>query len=406
MSTTRFELPGFGGQLIHPDDAEYDEARKVFNGMIDRQPALIARCTERRRRRRRREPRTRAAPAALGLRRWSRRHRRRGRATPASASTCAACKSVDVDPDATRRARRGRRDVGRVRRRDAGARPRGHRRSRVDHRRRRPRARQRQRLARAQVRLRVRQPDRGRGRHRRRPHRRASDDENADLFWGLRGGGGNFGIVTAFHLRLHPLGPIVLGGMLHVPGGDGRASSLPLLPRLHARRARRGRQRARVHHRAARGVRARAGARASRSSASSCCYAGPGRGRRGGVQAAARVRSARRRPGAADAVRRGAAAARPARTRRACRTTGRPTSTTTCPTRPSTSLVEHGTQPVSPLTQIILVPGGGAIARVDEDATAFGQRTRAVEHPLPLDVARPGRHREEHRVHPRARAAR
>ncbi len=38
-------------------------------------------------------------------------------------------------------------------------------------------------------------------------------------------------------------------------------------------------------------------------------------------------------------------------------------------------LVEHATQPVSPLTQILLVPGGGGIARVDEDATAFGQRT-------------------------------
>ena len=38
-------------------------------------------------------------------------------------------------------------------------------------------------------------------------------------------------------------------------------------------------------------------------------------------------------------------------------------------------LVEHATQPVSPLTQVILVPGGGAIARVPEEATAFGQRT-------------------------------
>ena len=38
-------------------------------------------------------------------------------------------------------------------------------------------------------------------------------------------------------------------------------------------------------------------------------------------------------------------------------------------------LVAHATQPVSPLTQIIVVPGGGAIARVDEDATAFGQRS-------------------------------
>src|SRR5690606_8003341 len=43
--TTRFEVPGFHGALIHPDDEGYDEARQVFNGMIDRRPALIARCT-------------------------------------------------------------------------------------------------------------------------------------------------------------------------------------------------------------------------------------------------------------------------------------------------------------------------------------------------------------------------
>lgn len=57
---------------------------------------------------------------------------------------------------------------------------------------------------------------------------RASSDENADLFWGLRGGGGNFGVVTGIQYALHRVGPEIVGGVVAWP-----ASEAPKVLELH-----------------------------------------------------------------------------------------------------------------------------------------------------------------------------
>ena len=52
---------------------------------------------------------------------------------------------------------------------------------------------------------------------------RASADEHPDLFWGLRGGGGNFGVVTAIDYVLHRVGPEVVGGLVAWPASEAQA---------------------------------------------------------------------------------------------------------------------------------------------------------------------------------------
>jgi FAD/FMN-containing dehydrogenase len=51
----------------------------------------------------------------------------------------------------------------------------------------------------------------------------ASAEQNAGLFWGMRGGGGNFGVVTSFKYRLHPVGPAVLAGPIYYAMEDAPA---------------------------------------------------------------------------------------------------------------------------------------------------------------------------------------
>ena len=51
----------------------------------------------------------------------------------------------------------------------------------------------------------------------------ASPEENADLFWGIRGGGGNFGIVTSFEFQLHPMDRMIVDAFFEYPIGEARS---------------------------------------------------------------------------------------------------------------------------------------------------------------------------------------
>jgi FAD/FMN-containing dehydrogenase len=204
---------GFGGAIVREADADYDSARSIFNGMFDQRPALIARCGG-----------VSDVIAAIGFARDNDLEvavRGGGHSVPGYASTDGGLvidlrhmNAVRVDPGArTARAEGGTtwgkfdRETqafglattgGRITTTGIGGLTLGSGSGwlerklgfTVDN------------LLSADV-----VTASGELVH-------ASESENEDLLWGLRGGGGNFGIVTSFEYRLHELGPIVLGGML------------------------------------------------------------------------------------------------------------------------------------------------------------------------------------------------
>ena len=199
----------------------------------------------------------------------------------------------------------------------------------------------------------------------------ASEQENADLFWGLRGGGGNFGVVTAFHFALRPVGPIVLGGMLMYPAALARDLVRFYRDYMLTARDEVGSGLAFITAPPADFV--PEPVRGQPVVGVIVCYAGP-------VEEGEEVLRPLREfgPPGVDLVQ-----AMPYVAVQQMLDPPSPKGMQNywtadflaeLPDEAIDVLVEHATQPVSPLTQVILLPMGGALARVDEDAMAFGQR--------------------------------
>ena len=217
----RQEMPGFQGRLIGPEDGDYEQARTVYNAMIDRRPALIARCA--------------GVQDVADTVAFARAHQlalaiRSGGHNGAGLGTCndgvvidlSLQKDIQVDADA-RTVRVGGGctwgEVDRATGEDGLATPSGiisstgvggltlggglgHLTRRfgltIDN------------LLEAELVLASGETV------------RASADTNADLFWAIRGGGGNFGVVTSFLFRAHEVGTI-FGGPTFWPVEDAAA---------------------------------------------------------------------------------------------------------------------------------------------------------------------------------------
>jgi FAD/FMN-containing dehydrogenase len=365
-----FELSGFKGQVLRPDDDGYDEARRIFNGMIDRRPALIGRCSD--------------ADDVVVLVNLAREnhlpisvygggHGVTGSAV-VDAGICAdmrGMKGVTVDPEArTVRAEAGLTwgefdaatqehglavTGGRVSDTGIAGLTLGSGSGWLE-----------RKLGFVCDNMLAAEVVTADGRK-----VMASEDENPDLFWALRGGGGNFGVVTAFHFRLYPIGPIVLGGMLIWPAA--MAGELVRFYRDFMAGARDEVGSALAFITAPPAPFVPEPVRGQPVVGIVICYSGPVEE---GEEAIRPLREFG--PPGIDLVQ-----PMPYVAVQRLIDEGNPKGMqnywsadflTDLPDEAVDVLVEHATRPVSPLTQILLVPGGGAISRVDEDATAFGQR--------------------------------
>ena len=227
--------------------------------------------------------------------------------------------------------------------------------------------------------------------------RAASDTENPDLFWAIRGGGGNFGVVTSFTFRLHPLGPIVLGGMLMYPAPMAAAVIRNFRDFMATAPDEVGGAVALVTAPDEEFV--PEPVRGQPVVGVVLCYAGsPEEGEKA-------LRPLREfgpppldlvQPMPYVALQRLIDAGNPEGLRNywtAEFLTGLPDDAVQQVTE------RHLTAP-SPFTQVIIVAGGGAVARVPSGRTALGQRQAPFNHPRPVDVDRSRRRRAQHRLDP------
>ena len=372
MTETTLSVPGFTGIVMRAGDDGYDEARRVFNGLIDSSPAIIARCTS-----------TSDVAAAVRYARandltvsvYGGGHGVTGSAV-AAGSLCVdmrGMKDVEVDPDSRTARAAGGLTWGEL---DAATQAHG--------------------LAVTGGRV----PSTGiaglaLGSGSGWLERKcgftcdnllaaeivtadgrvvtASETENTELFWGMRGGGGNFGIVTHFTFNLHEIGPMVWGGMLVftpdraaevlrayrdfvADAPDEVGSGLAFVTAPHEEFVP---EPARGHPMV--GV--------------ICCYVGRPED---GPSAYAPMLDLGPAMAMVDVMPYVAVQ----RLIEGGNQKGKLNYWTgdfydELPDEAVDTLVAIATQPVSPLTQIIVVPGGGAVARVDDDAMALGSRKAA-----------------------------